>query len=774
MFKNLRFSSNFFSFKKVASQPRHRVGRSLIAFLLLMPMLLFSHSAVQAADGEPTLSIPASTINVMADSTFELPVNFADAAEPNDISAMSFSLDFDQDCLTFDNITDADANGIPDAVTNLPVGYVSTVSYDAADTGGEIDLSISDQSGAQDALPDVRLVTFEFGVKSSCRTADADQTDGNMATVSFTFDTDTAPTFGNLLGNAVLGGTHAQGDRTLRFNATPTNISLTSNTVNENVTLATTVGTLSSTDFDIGQTPGDSHTYSLVTGTGDTNNTSFTIVGAALKTNTALDFETKSSYSILVRTTDSYGGTFDKAFTINVADVNETPTSLTINTSSVDENSTSGTTIGTFSSADLDAADASANKNYSFTSGGVGALDNASFSISGRLLKTSAALNYELKKIYNVHVLVTDIGGLSFDNIFTIRVNDVNDAPVAFNDTIGAALEVVSAPKTISVLANDTDEDTILAHTLKVVPASVDSLTAGSGTAVANNSDTSVLYTPAAGFNGPVSFSYLINDGAADSVASANVALQVVANDARGDCNADTKVNAGDFPAFVLELADTDTAGGWYNTYTGSYHGSPMGCDANADKAVNISDLTCAVLVSFGSTACTIPSVQAANTLADAELTVGQNLVGVRNSTVNVPVRLTTNGQSVAAASFALSFDKDQLAFDATDADQNGLPDAVTFNTPRGMVTVANYNEAAGRLELTVYAVTLPMPMLTDGLVANVALKVNAQTNMAETPITLVQSSLGSDQGQAVPVQMNDGSVQIAQNYSLFLPIMLR
>ncbi|CAN5597847.1 hypothetical protein BH10CHL1_BH10CHL1_29800 [soil metagenome] len=770
MFKNFRFPVDFFSLKKVASQPRHRVGRGLIAFLLLMPML-FSHSAVQAADGDPTLSIPTATINVMGDSTFKLPINFADAAVTNDISAVSFSLDFDQNCLTFDNVTDTNADGIPDAVTNLPSGYVSTVSYDAADTGGEIDLSISDQAGAQNALPDARLVTFEFGVKSSCRTADADQTDGNLATVSFVFDTDSAPTFGNLLGVAVVGGTHTQGDRTLRFNATPTNISLTSNTVNENVALATTVGTLSTTDFDIGQTPSDSHTYSLVTGAGDTNNSSFTIVGTALKTNTTLDFETKSSYSVLVRTTDSYGGTFDKAFTINVADVNEAPTSLSISNSSVNENVGVNAVVGNFSNVD---ADAGTTVTYTLVSG-TGSTDNALFNISTTNLRANASFNYESKNFYNVRVRVTDNGGLFFDNIFTIRVNDVNDAPVAVADVIDPAVQVISDPTTptnITVLTNDTDED------LLPSPDTLSILSAGPSSNVTDTvaiTGTKIAYTPAGDFNGQVVIPYTINDGTVDSN-SANVTLQVVADVDRGDCNADGFVNAGDFPAFVLELADDNEGNNipWYNIYAAGFHGSPLGCDANASKVVTIADLTCAVLVSFGNTTCTTPSAQAASTLADAQLTVDQNLVGVRNSTVNVPVRLTTNGQSVAAASFALSFDKDQLAFDATDADHNGLPDAVTFNTPQGMVTVANYNEAAGRLELTVYAVTIPMPTLSDGLVANVALKVNAQTNMAETPVTLVQSSLGSDQGQAVPVQVNDGSVRIAQNYNLFLPVLRR
>ena len=101
-------------------------------------------------------------------------------------------------------------------------------------------------------------------------------------------------------------------------NSTPTNISLTSSSVNENVATGTTIGALSTTDSD----SGDTHTYSLVSGTGDTDNASFTISGANLLTNTALDYETKNSYSIVVQTSDG-SATYSKTFTITVNDVDE-------------------------------------------------------------------------------------------------------------------------------------------------------------------------------------------------------------------------------------------------------------------------------------------------------------------------------------------------------------------------------------------------------------------------------------------------------------------
>jgi hypothetical protein len=72
---------------------------------------------------------------------------------------------------------------------------------------------------------------------------------------------------------------------------------------------------------------GDVFTYELVAGDGenDADNTLFYTIGDMLYINTTSDFETQSSYAIYLRTTDSYGQTFDTDFVIDVIDVNETP-----------------------------------------------------------------------------------------------------------------------------------------------------------------------------------------------------------------------------------------------------------------------------------------------------------------------------------------------------------------------------------------------------------------------------------------------------------------
>lgn len=104
-------------------------------------------------------------------------------------------------------------------------------------------------------------------------------------------------------------------------NVAPTNITLSSSSISENNAVGAVIGTLSSTDADAG----DTHSYTLVSGNGNTDNASFTIVGNQLKAAEAFDYELKNSYSIRVRTTDAGGLNFEKVFTITINNINETP-----------------------------------------------------------------------------------------------------------------------------------------------------------------------------------------------------------------------------------------------------------------------------------------------------------------------------------------------------------------------------------------------------------------------------------------------------------------
>src|SRR5207244_7168506 len=105
-------------------------------------------------------------------------------------------------------------------------------------------------------------------------------------------------------------------------------------------------------------------------------------------------------------------------------------------------------------------------------------------------------------------------------NVATVglTINPVNDAPVAVNDSFATNEDTALTITAPGVLSNDTDIDS------SVLTAVV--VTGPSHGALALAADGSFTYTPAAGFNGPDSFTYKANDGLLDSNV-ATVALTV-------------------------------------------------------------------------------------------------------------------------------------------------------------------------------------------------------------------------------------------------------
>ncbi len=259
---------------------------------------------------------------------------------------------------------------------------------------------------------------------------------------------------------ATNSGGSATATITLIFNTAPTDITLSATSIAENNAANATVGTMSSTDADAG----DTHTYTLVSGTGSTDNAAFNISGNSLRVNNVLDFETKSSYSIRVRTTDAGGLSFEKVFTVTVNNVNEAPSDIALSANTIAENNAANATVGTMSSTDADAGDT---HTYTLVSG-TGSTDNAAFNISGNSLRVSSALNFEAKSSYSIRVKTTDAGGLSFEKVFTVTVSNLNEAPTNINSTQLAIYENNAANATVSNLTS-TDPDAGDTHTYTLV-----------------------------------------------------------------------------------------------------------------------------------------------------------------------------------------------------------------------------------------------------------------------------------------------------------------
>ena len=277
-------------------------------------------------------------------------------------------------------------------------------------------------------------------------------------------------------------------------NDAPTDITLSNAGVNESAAAGVIVGNLAAIDPDLN----DGATFTLVDNAGGR----FAISGNQLVVAGALDYETSTTHSVVIRATDSGGLTFDKTLIINVNDVfeNNNP-DINAQSFAVNENSASGTLVGTLTATDPDAGDtftyafvenpalqeqiasaqanvdaaAQALANYSGGSTAVEyailagltvqyatalsalnsllAQDYSNFTInplSGAItVAAGAVLDFEAIPSYYFNVSVTDAQGASDQAPITVNLNDVVEAPlftagidtVNFNTVFGTSYQ---------------------------------------------------------------------------------------------------------------------------------------------------------------------------------------------------------------------------------------------------------------------------------------------------------------------------------------------
>jgi hypothetical protein len=179
------------------------------------------------------------------------------------------------------------------------------------------------------------------------------------------------------------------------------------------------------------------------------------------------DFETKPSYTFTVVATDAAGNSSEKAVTLNVTNVNEAPTAVTLNgsTATLAENTNTANPIKVANITVAD--DALGLETISLTGA-----DAAKFEvIEGALfLKAGAALDFEAKEKYDVTVNVVDTtltGSTPLTANYSLSVSDVNEAPtavtlnnklatVAENTTLSARMKVADISITDDALGSET------------------------------------------------------------------------------------------------------------------------------------------------------------------------------------------------------------------------------------------------------------------------------------------------------------------------------
>ena len=248
-----------------------------------------------------------------------------------------------------------------------------------------------------------------------------------------------------------------------------------------------------------------------------------------------------------------------------------------------------------------------------------------------------------------------------------------------------------------------------------------------------------------------------------------------------GDCNGDDAVDAGDLSALVLEFFDGDGVLP-ANTPGGTFAGNPIGCNPNQDMVVDAGDLSCTVLIIWGggSAACTgtlsAPS-QLAGSVEKVSLTIPDNYLAIPSNQVSLPIQLDPKGEKLSSVVFSIDFDQSWLAFDDSDGNGDGVPDAISLNIPSGYVAAASYDasDTDGEIDVFAYYPGVPAPPLPKGTLMTVQLTAGkpqsnfvAEVKSSRDPY----ASFGSVLGASVPGIMPDGSVWILTNGSrFFMPI---
>ena len=241
----------------------------------------------------------------------------------------------------------------------------------------------------------------------------------------------------------------------------PTDIILSTDNIDENEPANSIVATLSAQDQDVGET----FTFSIVPGTGDTDNTSFSIQSNSLISNASLNFEAQSSYSIRLRVTDSQNEYTEEAVLIQVNDINDPPSGIVLSTYNVAENTSIGSLAAQLSTTDEDINPS--NYTYRLISG-TGDADNSSLLIQDTDLYLNLRPDFEAQDVFLIRIQSTDPTGLSIEEAISINVIDVNESPT---DIVPNVLSLSEATATASMVSSlsASDPDTGDTHRFRLL-----------------------------------------------------------------------------------------------------------------------------------------------------------------------------------------------------------------------------------------------------------------------------------------------------------------
>jgi Ca2+-binding RTX toxin-like protein len=250
---------------------------------------------------------------------------------------------------------------------------------------------------------------------------------------------------------------------TSSFTALPNSPVLNGNVVLENAVNGTEIGRISVSDPD-----GDTLRVSIVDAYGNTDlNSPFALVydpatgtyKLVVRDSSKFDYETTGgTLKVKVKVSDATGSTF-RDFTINVADVNEAPTDITLSSYSVNEGAPAGQFVAYLGGTDPDAGDAltyeladAANSPFQIVRNAAG--------VYILQVRDGSLIDYESDpdKLIDVTVIARDKNGLVVEKTFVLNINDVAGHPTDIlidNDTVLEHHSTDSAIGWLSALGTD-------------------------------------------------------------------------------------------------------------------------------------------------------------------------------------------------------------------------------------------------------------------------------------------------------------------------------
>jgi len=404
-----------------------------------------------------------------------------------------------EDQLVFDG-TVVTVSGLAVSVSGVQVG---TYTF----TGGE--MTITFNGNATQALVNTLMQHILYYNVSDTPPASAQ--------INWTFSD------GNTGSQGTGGALQATGSTTVNVTAAndaPTDLALSANTVAENAANGTSIGTVSGTDPD----SGDTQSYSLTDTAGgrfaiDSSTGEITVANGTL-----LNYEAAASHSVTVRVTDSGGLTYDETFTVNLTDGNEAPINIVPGSLIVNRNTplTLGGIFVSDTNDDLSTVQLvvehgtlkiTLSGTASISAGGNG---TSSLTLSGSLADINVALasliyqsNYNYIGIDTLNVISSDSNSTQDIDAVVINVVYDNNLPVGLNDSYTLLQDSIFSVEAPGLLINDSDADD---NELSITPMNGPE----NGTLVMN-SDGSFIYTPNKDFVGVDSFTYVVHDGYGNS-----------------------------------------------------------------------------------------------------------------------------------------------------------------------------------------------------------------------------------------------------------------